>query len=174
MGCDRQKRSPLGAPSHPKLSVTPPSCEPRQSPPRRSQPDGELSSRELSTRELSSRELSSRELSSRELSSAARQHASTPARDFAFAFEPTFATGRHLGRPWKKLEKRRAKEAKEGAPLASSRHEREFVPGLLKLFLATLRRAEALGPEEAGVRSLARLLERLLELFIDLMARLAL
>jgi hypothetical protein len=48
------------------------------------------------------------------------------------------------------------------------------VPGLLKLFLATLRRAEALGPEEAGVRSLARLLERLLELFIDLMARLAL
>ena len=106
--------------------------------------------------------------------SSARQHASTPARDFAFAFEPTFATGRHLGRPWKKLEKRRAKEAKEGAPLASSRHEREFVPGLLKLFLATLRRAEALGPEEAGVRSLARLLERLLELFIDLMARLAL
>ena len=159
MGCDRQKRSPLGAPSHPKLSVTPPSCEPRQSPPRRSQPDGELSSRELS---------------SRELSSAARQHACTRARDFAFAFEPTFATGRHLGRPWKKLEKRRAKEAKEGAPLASSRHEREFVPGLLKLFLATLRRAEALGPEEAGVRSLARLLERLLELFIDLMARLAL
>ena len=107
-------------------------------------------------------------------STPARQHASTPARDFAFAFEPTFATGRHLGRPWKKLEKRRAKEAKEGAPLASSRHEREFVPGLLKLFLATLRRAEALGPEEAGVRSLARLLERLLELFIDLMARLAL
>ena len=81
-------------------------------------------------------------------------------------------TGRHLGRPWKKLEKRRAKEAKEGAPLASSRHEREFVPGLLKLFLATLRRAEALGPEEAGVRSLARLLERLLELFTDLMAQL--
>ena len=33
-------------------------------------------------------------------------------------------TDRHLGRPWKKLEKRRAKEAKEGAPLASSRHER--------------------------------------------------
>ena len=42
------------------------------------------------------------------------------------------------------------------------------MPGLLKLFLATLRRAEALGPEEAGVRSLARLLE----LFTDLMAQL--
>lgn len=89
----------------------------------------------------------------------------------------------HLSRTWKKLEKRKAKEAQAAVPPASSRHEREFVPGLLQLFLATLQRAEAgaHGEAEGGAggegggratRGVVRLLERLLELFIDLMAQL--
>ena len=43
-----------------------------------------------------------------------------------------------LARPWKVLQKRKAKEAKMDAPPASSRHEREFVPQLLKDFLRAL------------------------------------
>ncbi|KOO28512.1 intron-binding protein aquarius [Chrysochromulina tobinii] len=43
-----------------------------------------------------------------------------------------------LAKPWKGLSKRRDKEAKMASPPASSRHEREFIPGLLRAFLRAL------------------------------------
>ena len=111
-----------------------------------------------------------------------------------------------LARPWKTLQKRKAKEAKaEGGPPPFAKHEREFLPSLLAEFRRALTAAEAevaangadpgadadaddaddADAEDAVAEAGAPVaagelrgggvilyLERLLELFIDLMAQL--
>jgi len=57
-----------------------------------------------------------------------------------------------LAKPWKGLSKRRDKEAKMASPPASSRHEREFIPGLLRAFLRALAVAGGEATDELAVK----------------------
>ena len=57
-----------------------------------------------------------------------------------------------LAKPWKGLSKRRDKEARMATPPASSRHEREFIPGLLRAFLRALAVAGGEATDELAVK----------------------